>query len=510
MQDDLAPIPWHPLLKAGRQLSSWFFSNPPRALPLPHAMCPPEQYSDSSPDYSPEGPVPMELDGAPSPTSQLHINALPVELLCEIFALYTHAFNDGNPVAPDEDTRTRRRRKRDTPRRFGRVSTHKNSSTNPIQLGHVCGYWRTLSLSMPILWSTIYVSSPNRSDIPIFATWIERSGSSPLHLKIAHSEGNCPGDAFSEIFHLAFNQQHRWAHIAMCLGAGAEDPLRALQEESSFPAFPALKSVDIHLKDWTPAGTSRLHAWLGTAPNLQKVLLRNLWSINHMLSSYPWDRLVDVELAYLDSTQLGDVLSTCRNISSLAIHDIVGPLESLSEPITFPQLHRLMIGGAGGADISVLLDHLELPSLKCLQLPRGFGFDYQPEQASQRLLQLLHRSECKLESLLISRLDEDFVTDLLASQPMNGLKHLTVHSKTSGSILKALSSPSRFLPGLSHLVLTNLDSHEGELLEMVQSRAANLADAKFHHVEVAFIKSSHSVPYEIHWSQCYPSNSSVV
>ncbi|EAU87502.2 hypothetical protein CC1G_11721 [Coprinopsis cinerea okayama7 len=481
MSENSDRSPQHPFLNASRHLWNWVFSNHTRALTFPINTCSREQ--TSPPHYPPETLQPM---------SRLHINALPVELLGEIFAQYTHSFLDGTPFVPEDHRRTRRRRKRELQMRFGRVSAHRTSSTNPILLGHVCGYWRALSLSMPELWSKICVTFPTTSDVPLLDMWLKRSGTSPLDLTIVHSQGRVKDDGIDDIVRLTCGQNHRWKHVTLILGEHVDHLFDAWAP--SIP-FPLLEGIDLQLSDWDEDIAVQLCRLMYRAPNLRRVRHNTWWKTPSVTSGIPWSVLEDVELKVLDADDLDVAFTQGLHLRSLTIHNLVGTVKRLpSDPSMLPHLGYLSIGSG---DIHQILRKVELPALKELHLPEGLGGRH-TSQTVPDILQEITRFSCRLEKLLVNLghpADEDILITILQSPVMTDLKSLAIRSKATGKLLQFLtpsSSSSSPLSKLEHLILSKLYSNDGELKDMVQSHVGCSA-SRLRSVEVCFYTHSHAI-----------------
>ncbi|KAJ6493853.1 hypothetical protein DFH09DRAFT_357603 [Mycena vulgaris] len=58
----------------------------------------------------------------------------------------------------------------------------------PLILSHVCGYWRSVLLSIPMLWATIWIDRPKVAHIDMVKLWIERSRNCLLSINLRQTD----------------------------------------------------------------------------------------------------------------------------------------------------------------------------------------------------------------------------------------------------------------------------------------------------------------------------------
>lgn len=103
------------------------------------------------------------------------------------------------------------------------------SSQDPISqsisISHVCGQWRQISLSMPFLWTSIFLSLPlSKGQLARATTWILRSRNYPLDIYMDFRDPSWDWDETSHIFcskamdnimRLLVSQASRWQSIEL-------------------------------------------------------------------------------------------------------------------------------------------------------------------------------------------------------------------------------------------------------------------------------------------------------
>ncbi|EAU87351.2 hypothetical protein CC1G_02110 [Coprinopsis cinerea okayama7 len=486
MHDEPSPASWVPhssILKAGRQLSTWFFSNPACTFPAPPVIGAQNTERTDSPHSLPrDAPVDMDIDTAPPP--KVHVNSLPVEMLREIFFHYTHTVN--SPL-PEADIRPGRHRK--SLLKSGRVGVRWKASTNPMTLGHVCSYWRALVQSMPTLWTTISVTSPMPSDVSYFAKWLELSGDMPLRLVISDkTPGGHPDRGIRGVMRLAFAHSRRWKDVSLHLCDAIGMDFSSFIIPATRTDFHLLEHFELDIAHATPEQVAALCATVySAAPKLETVRF-GASMVDVDISSMPWGRLTNVELNVISGSQIPQVLAASGNLQKLAIQLISGPTDSLSDTYTLPLLESIALGKVD--DASNILAAIRAPSLRELRLLRGFGL-CPPRNAWLKASPALIQAGCKLESFYVANLDmeegEDILIDMLHCPAMASLRALTIASRVTDKLLRSLvSTPTHpnTLPLLEALTLSTVTPPDGELSAMIRSRTGHNGALRFVHASL--------------------------
>ncbi|TFK27258.1 hypothetical protein FA15DRAFT_635975 [Coprinopsis marcescibilis] len=444
---------WSPasaVWNTGRQLSGWLFPNPSLFSPSSHAVQ--AKYVDHDsfhvPSRSFHAPNDMDVDDyedIKQSATKIHFNAIPVEILGEIFLHYARLPNDINSS---------------TRHAYGRVSVSKRASTSPIALGHVCSYWRTLSLSMPILWSTISVIHPTPKDTQVLSTWIARSGWCPLRMTIIQKPSRGRGEpdrAINVILRLALEQRHRWQHISLQLAGDNESIFSGLE----VGAYPSLETFHLDLKGWSQAGASMLCRSLYLSPNLRTIRFAKSWVRDPELLEAPWDQLTCIELNQVNWVDLVPLLSRASKLKKLVISALAGVSTGIvKDVILLPCLITLDLGLVD--DVGLLFEYLTLPALSCLKLQSGFGVTAIASATWPILQTCLLASKCSLRSFSCANManDEPVLLNMLSSPVMANLIDLSIESKVTDRLLAALTVDNEtfILPRLQTLSLLSLHS----------------------------------------------------
>jgi hypothetical protein len=114
----------------------------------------------------------------------------------------------------------------------------------PLLLGRVCQAWRTISFSMPRLWTSIavefdYLPPPMR----LIESWLARAGACPLSLQIRDLQfGNGASDDLTALLSIFISLFDQWAHVDFHL------PQNFCLQLTDRPA-PMLETINISTKD---------------------------------------------------------------------------------------------------------------------------------------------------------------------------------------------------------------------------------------------------------------------
>ncbi|KAJ3523634.1 hypothetical protein NMY22_g11351 [Coprinellus aureogranulatus] len=370
------------VLKAGRGLSNWFFSNisPPsspscslfskesfavRHLPIPTHAIPPK----------PQSSVPFL------------INDLPRELLEEIFREFLHGttattfWEEATPL----------------PGSFSRIKALPRTKTTPLILAHVCSHWRDTLMSTPSLWSKLLVSCPEPSDIPLFERWLELSSSCPLDLTIIQGSMADSGVIDPEtvesvayrVLQLALQHSGRWRTVTLQLDQYAESMFAAHSLST-----PLLQDIRFHLGGWSEEGCDALSRLVSSSPSLQAATWGRMCRMAPFIRNMDWSKLLRIDLQFITTSDLEQILQETTHLQSIVIRD----LEEDTLPdsiIRLPHLSSLSVGSYN--DLSPLFDLLCLPALSSLTLNRGFGSTTDAGWTS--LTRLVDRSGCRILAL---------------------------------------------------------------------------------------------------------------
>ncbi|RDB24249.1 hypothetical protein Hypma_008620 [Hypsizygus marmoreus] len=391
------------------------------------------------------------------------IHRIPVEVLGEIFSRYLEEPAD----------------------HFSRYANQSSVKATmwfkygPLLLGHICAYWRMISLSMPTLWSSIAISKPTSSQIPFIQVWLDRAEGCSLSLGILQSEE--PDDmeqkTTNDILSLFLTRAHLWRRIDFRLHQNIPNP-----QLRNLPATPVLESVHLRMQDWDRTFVDEVWRKLHLLPSLRQVEWDYLYMEKEMPAHAPWAQLTHINMCpgVLNGLCLEnflDALRQCQELVSFETSIIISPSDSLYRglPVTLPKLRILQLDIRGGAAPSPLFQHLVLPSLVSLELYQEIC---DPVHRLRWVKDFISRSGCHLENFFLwdSGLKEDDLANFLISPEAQHLARLELkawHCITDQTIKLLTCSEAGmkcFLPHLEVLIVTNCPTSEGVLYKMITSR----------------------------------------
>ncbi|KAJ7252142.1 hypothetical protein B0H12DRAFT_626693 [Mycena haematopus] len=387
------------------------------------------------------------------------VQKLPVELLGEIFSW---TLGEWGPMT-DEPSALR---------------------LEPLTISHVCGHWRSVSLSMPMLWATIWIDRPRASHIPMVKLWIERSRTCPLSINLRQTDPkSCLSfptttehDLTDEIFDILLPHLSRWQTADLFFKTDTQRSLVSISRDEGV----ALEHVALHVDSWDSAGADSIHSALYSRPSVRSVYLSPASNRHHI----GWEQLTHVEAEFectletclsllASSPALSSAKFTCSAQPDWAPASFTHPERYL----TLPSLNELSIK-ASRIDLTPLFNRLTLPALRAVALEYCHVPRAMPDQ--QSLHSLLDRSSCALQTFSlhetarmrdIQRHIAYLQTPLLAS-----LKELELKVDMTDEIVEFLtlgSEGARPLPNLTGLVLSDCrGDHISDvvLLQMLLSR----------------------------------------
>ncbi|KAJ7785462.1 hypothetical protein B0H14DRAFT_309760 [Mycena olivaceomarginata] len=319
------------------------------------------------------------LSGSPNAPVQ----KLPVELLGEIFSW---TLGDWGVMTDDPSTLL----------------------LEPLTISHVCGQWRSISLSMPMLWATIWIDRPRTSHVPMVKLWLERSRTCPLSINLRQTDPksclsfptSTEHELTDEIFALLIPHLSRWQTVDLIFKTDTQQSLLSIPG----PEAVALEHVALHVDSWDTAGAESLQSTLYARPSVRSVHLLSAPACNQ--HHVPWAQLIHLDAIALECTPdtCLALLASCPALSSAkftlsAQPDWAPAPFSHPEPhLTLPSLLDLSLK-ASRIDLAPLFSRLTLPALRTLAL----DYAYVPHTAldcdsdPQALHALLTRSACALD-----------------------------------------------------------------------------------------------------------------
>ncbi|KAJ7236055.1 hypothetical protein B0H12DRAFT_131581 [Mycena haematopus] len=232
---------------------------------------------------------------------------------------------------------------------------------SPWVYGRVCSRWRTLTLSLPTLWSHIDTKIP----LALLTAQLRLSKGCGLTIHTFYSD--------IEALHSLVDCSDRWEVVNIQMGVKTLATLDRVHGK-----VPMLR--ELRCSDCTSVGSCTAFQ---IAPNLSSVNITGTASLQ-----LPWAQLTKLrqEIPEVDGlSQLG----SARNLVELSLTHWVEPslalarTNGLSELLEFPHLRLLYI------DDGEFLDFLVLPALEDIHIARH----------TQPLASLIDRSLCRLRKL---------------------------------------------------------------------------------------------------------------
>ncbi|KAF8887855.1 hypothetical protein CPB84DRAFT_1487449 [Gymnopilus junonius] len=321
-----------------------------------------------------------------------HINKLPVELLSEIFRESVVFFPDI----------------------LGTHSFRYVKKEAPVNLIHVCKKWREITLSLSSIWGSQYFSGlPPKKSLEEVEYWIQISPRT--HLKLVVFDPMVLNDpdpeppSWTELLKVYAKHMDRWHTL---FAQGSDKLAQELTSSLSNAKAPPLDSLQVVLLP--PISTSAMND-LAASINHIKTLRRLHWTNAYGLGdvdidNLPWGQLSDVVYkAKSTPEQFLARLSRCQSAHTVALRQH-GRLLAYQALSTFNHPHTTLsrltsLTLQKSTDPLNILRFFTLPSLQYLQIAvLDHSYEY--------LGELLLRSACPLDTLVIEDVEESSLEDL--------------------------------------------------------------------------------------------------
>ncbi|KAF7376674.1 hypothetical protein MSAN_00084400 [Mycena sanguinolenta] len=412
--------------------------------------------------------VPSTFDVSKQPGSpNAPVQKLPVELLGEIFSW---TLGEWGPMTDEPSALL----------------------LEPLTISHVCGHWRAVSLSMPMLWATIWIDRPRVSHISMVKLWVERSRTCPLSIYLRQTDPksclsfptSTEHDLTDEIFAVLLPHLSRWQTVDLIFKTDTQRSLVSISGDEAV----ALEHAALQVDSWDSAGADSIQSALYSRPLVRSVCLYPSSSQHHVR----WEQLthVDAELECTPETWLS-LLASSPALCSAKFACSAQPdwaATSFTHPekyLTLPLIVELSIK-ASRIDLAPLFDRLTLPALRALALEYCHVPRTMPDQ--QSLHSLLDRSSCVLEFFSLHETarmrDAQRHITYLQIPLLASLKDLELKVDMTNEIVEFLTLDSQGSPPLPNLTAIVLnDSSRGDhisdvaLLHMLSSRRSSTSNA---------------------------------
>ncbi|KAJ7678731.1 hypothetical protein B0H17DRAFT_1206653 [Mycena rosella] len=398
------------------------------------------------------------------PSSNAPIGKLPVELLGEIFS-----WNLGD---------------------WGEMTDEPSTLVlDPLILSQVCGHWRSVSLSIPMLWATIWVDRPRVAHVAMVKLWIERSRNCPLSINLRQTDPkSCLSfptttehDLTDQIFGLLVPHLHRWHTVDFVFRGDAQHSLLSLPRDEAA----ALEYVALHVDSWDTTSSESLQCALYSRPSLRSIHFMPGSNQRHV----PWKQLTHLEAdpeCTLDTCL--SILASCPALSSAKFTCSADP-DWAHTPFTHPEQYLTLPAlvdlsmKASRIDLTPFLNRLTLSALKSLALEYCHVPRAMPDP--QALHTLLERSSCNLSGFSLHETarvrDDKRHISYLHSPHMASLADLALKIDMTNNIIEFLTyggaEGAPQLPNLTEITLRDCRGDhisDDALVRMLSSRLAPL------------------------------------
>lgn len=305
----------------------------------------------------------------------------------------------------------------------------------PLLITNVCSYWRTIALSTPRLWSSLYVCMTHGQEYTpilqaVVEAWLHRSkiGALDIIIEIFRNpwvHGMTHPDP-TPLIDTLLPDCHRWRNFNIQAKLSTMTQLAVARNR-----LPCLESLEIDI--WEGIVTEVCDAF-EIAPRLRTLCLR--YGVDTYMVKIPWGQLTECRLLgkYFPFDQCFGVLEQCPQLMICQLY-IAGPLSEdfkTDSPILLNHLHTLQIHA--NPSVPQLFDNIVLPVLV------NFGFESSaPNLVSHpQFMTLLSRSSSSLEKLSLnlnvsSSPSGDELIDYMKLCP--SLTHLALGAGSSCSLI---------------------------------------------------------------------------
>ncbi|EIW82895.1 hypothetical protein CONPUDRAFT_143001 [Coniophora puteana RWD-64-598 SS2] len=295
----------------------------------------------------------------------------------------------------------------------------RHPTETPLSLGRVCGAWRNLANTCPVLWARLDIHLPNSSSdwykttahiLAAIEKWTTCSNNRPLALSLV-DYGGFPPIHLPRIAHALCSHAHRWSSIDLYVSSRCFAPLNRLLYSNNLSALEKLtmhESIESH--------RSRREIWR-PLPNYPRLTSLS-WATNYVDETLlvDWSHLTELSLLW-DPTEnhifryshMLRILSQVQNLVTLNVGLTIELWYDIDheavENVVLPRLNTLRIRRpAPLAMVNSFFERLVVPALRNLELD-GIAIFHCPADPwyLSRIAGMLERSQCDLERLSVVR-----------------------------------------------------------------------------------------------------------
>ncbi|KAJ7073861.1 hypothetical protein C8F01DRAFT_1098564 [Mycena amicta] len=301
-------------------------------------------------------PLPSEVEEEICGSDPVLIGTLPNEIIGEIFLQYLPPYPDRPPLVGEG---------------------------SPTYLLGICQLWRSIALNSPLHWRAIDINHPR--DLDLAQTWLQRSGSSSLSLRVVCILFQRVG----EILPAANLQRARWEYVSFVV------------QPSQIPLIcgTAHRLFDITIAAGKDEVPPRENIMLCDVPRLRSVCL---WDVRYSVDSLPWAQLTCLSLLDAHFAMCAPVLKHAANLLQCKL--VLRTFDAEPVNILLPRLDILVLqlqADDEELELSAIGDCLSRfipPSLRRLELDHALlGAEPVP-----RIRSFMTESKCHLQRLRIT------------------------------------------------------------------------------------------------------------
>lgn len=264
----------------------------------------------------------------------------------------------------------------------------------PLWTGQICRYWRTVALSIPLLWNTLHFRLPRTPAKPwlsdkanLARLLIERSGSSLLCIELEdvwYTRRKVNERKIAPFLKIITSTSPRWRTLVV-----HGDVLACAKFSSIKGHIPMLQELEFESSPCDPDTDV-----LDDAPALTSLTIRGFTDVSRIIM--PCARLTTLTVLSSDAQRLLDLLRLTQALESLAFTGLFEELAFTtgSYPICLARLRCLKIASQqqGQKECDMVLGRLLTPVLTDLTV-HASPWDY------HGVIDLIKRSGCALVSL---------------------------------------------------------------------------------------------------------------
>jgi hypothetical protein len=298
-------------------------------------------------------------------------------------------------------------------------------SRPPMLFTHVCRLWRQIALSMPLLWSYIFINGETQSTT-LLSLWLQRSVPQPLTLNIRRRSKNRYHEL--RILRILLDNTFRWKEVTLHVTYNGLALLQSATIES-----PSLEILRMSVATASPAPTIPIH-FVNCAGLVELSWGGPRAGSGPLHPTTPLVNLTDLSLSIeMSLSDCHAILQQCLRLKECRLKEIVRLGSFIPSVVHLTQLSILHL--ETDQNLGPLLSGLTVPSLSELVLATTHQLDQWPQTdlalipwPQTELAALLTRSGCSLKKLLVYGLgisERDLIQCL--GQVGDGLQELWIH-----------------------------------------------------------------------------------